>query len=227
MKNPRALILGLAPAALLVFAPPATAQPAVDARLSVAADARESGALESETRATVEGSFTPELGFASEHGRATTSSTAAASTLPETGASSATRFGASYRVDLGPAKKARVFVGGSGSWRRNGDAWSEADSDGRTAFLNLELRPRPGTTLRTGYRLADRSFTALTALDQLEQDAFLSLNLNLPSRTTLIAESHFGWKSYQGEALPDLIPAPLPRRRLPVRAGTEPAWAGA
>jgi hypothetical protein len=108
-------------------------------------------------------------------------------------------------MDLGSARKARLFTGGTASWRRNGGAWSDADYDAWGAFANAEWRPRIGVALRAGYRLADRSFAQLTELDQLEQDAFASANVNLPSRTTLILESHFGWKSYAGAA-PEVTP---------------------
>jgi hypothetical protein len=226
MKRQLALTLGLAAAALSVLARPAAAQPAVEARLGVALDALEPVAFESETRGTIEGSFAPELGFASQRGRVYYQLEGGSFNTPGDWSFLNHALGGSYRVDLGSAEKARLFVGGSGSWRRNGDAWSEADYDALAAFVNLELRPRSGVTLRTGYRLADRSFAQLTELDQLEQDAFASLNLNLQSRTTLIAESHFGWKSYQGEALHQDLPAAAPTSPGP-SSGSGDGWNGA
>lgn len=199
MTNSPSLMFGLISVALSAVAQSANAQPAVDARLAVALDALRPSAFERETRGTIEGSLTPELTFASQRGRVYYEFEGGSFNTPGDWSFISHAIGASYRVDLKEAEKARLFAGGTGSWRRNGDAWSEANYDALTAFVNFELRPREGLTLWTGYRLADRSFDQLRELDQFEQDTFFSLNLNLRSRTTLIAESHFGWKSYQGE----------------------------
>ena len=199
MTNSPSLMFGLISVALSALAQSANAQPAVDARLAVALDALRPSAFERETRGTIEGSLTPELTFASQRGRVYYEFEGGSFNTPGDWSFISHAIGASYRVDLKEAEKARLFAGGTGSWRRNGDAWSEANYDALTAFVNFELRPREGLTLWTGYRLADRSFDQLRELDQFEQDTFFSLNLNLRSRTTLIAESHFGWKSYQGE----------------------------
>ena len=199
MTNSPSLMFGLISVALSAVAQSANAQPAVDARLAVALDALRPSAFERETRGTIEGSLTPELTFASQRGRVYYEFEGGSFNTPGDWSFLSHAIGASYRVDLKDAEKARLFVGGTGSWRRNGDAWSEANYDALAAFVNFELRPREGLTLWTGYRLADRSFDQLRELDQFEQDTFFSLNLNLRSRTTLIAESHFGWKSYQGE----------------------------
>ncbi len=202
--------LGIALASLSALSPPANAQPGVDARFALALDALKPSVFQSETRGTIEGSVVPELTFASQRGRAYYEFEGGSFNTPGDWSFVSHALGASYRVDLKDAEKARLFAGGSGSWRRNGDAWSEANYDALAAFVNLELRPRAGLTLRTGYRLADRSFAELTELNQFEQDTFVSLNLNLQSRTTLIVESHFGWKSYQGETFYGSAPTPVP-----------------
>jgi len=95
--------------------------------------------------------------------------------------------------------KARLFLGASGARRSNGYAWSSADYRALGAMANVELRPASTTTLRIGYRVDSRSFPQIAELDQLEQDGFASLLLNLPTRTTLIGELHLGTKSYAGE----------------------------
>lgn len=210
MTRSLTLILGLVSVALWAQARPANAQPAVDARLAVALDALSPSAFESERRGTIEGTLTPELSFASQRGRVYYEFEGGSFNTPGDWSFVSHALGASYRLDLKDAEKARIFAGGSGSWRRNGDAWLEADYDALTAFVNFELQPHPGLTLWTGYRLADRSFAQLTELDQFEQDTFVSLNLNLRSRTTLIAESHFGWKSYQGATLYESVTPPSP-----------------
>jgi hypothetical protein len=106
---------------------------------------------------------------------------------------------ARYAFDLG--ERSRLFVGTTGTLRRNGDAWSEADWSGLAGWANLEMKPRAETTVRTGYRIDRRVFADLPSLDQTEHDLFLSVLANLKTRTTLIAESHVGFKSYAGELL--------------------------
>ena len=134
----------------------------MDARLAVALDALRPSAFERETRGTIEGSLTPELTFASQRGRVYYEFEGGSFNTPGDWSFISHAIGASYRVDLKEAEKARLFAGGTGSWRRNGDAWSEANYDALTAFVNFELRPREGLTLWTGYRLADRSFDQLS-----------------------------------------------------------------
>lgn len=202
--------LGLASIVVSALAHPANAQPAVNARLAVALDALRPSAFERETRGTIEGAVTPELSFASQRGRVYYEFEGGSFNTPGDWTFVSHAMGASYRVDLQDAEKARLFAGGSGLWRRNGDAWSQANYDALAAFLNFELRPREDLTLWTGYRLTNRSFDQIAELGQFEQDAFFSLNLNLRSRTTLIAESHFGWKSYEGATRYESVTPPVP-----------------
>ena len=211
MNTQVSLTLWLFTAALAAVPWPAHAQPTVDARLAVALDALDPSAFESESRGTFQGSFAPSASFASQRGRVYYELDGGSFNAPGNWTFLAHALGASYRVDLADDEKAHLFVGGSGSWRRNGEAWSETDYDALVAFANLELRPRSGVTLRTGYRLAERSFAQIPDLGQFEQDAFVSLNVNLQSRTTLIAESHFGFKAYQGETFYEALSSATPQ----------------
>ena len=147
MTNSPSLMFGLISVALSGVAQSANAQPAVDARLAVALDALRPSAFERETRGTIEGSLTPELTFASQRGRVYYEFEGGSFNTPGDWSFISHAIGASYRVDLKEAEKARLFAGGTGSWRRNGDAWSEANYDALAAFVNFELRPREGLTL--------------------------------------------------------------------------------
>ena len=109
------------------------------------------------------------------------------------------------RLDL-REETARLYLGGSASWRSNGEAWSYADYRALGAFANLELRPSLTTTVRLGYRVDARNFPHIPELDQLEQDGFASVLLNFPTRTTLIGELHLGTKSYEGAGLGFVAP---------------------
>ena len=192
MNKQMTLTLWLFTAALAAVPWPAHAQPTVDARLAVALDALDPSAFESESRGTFQGSLAPSVSFASQRGRVYYELDGGSFNAPGDWTFLAHALGASYRVDLADDEKTRLFVGGSGSWRRNGEAWSETDYDALVAFANLELRPRSGVTLRTGYRLAERSFAQIPDLDQFEQDAVASPNVNLQRRTPLVAEAHLG-----------------------------------
>lgn len=92
----------------------------------------------------------------------------------------------------------RVHLGARGTLRRNGLDWAAADYKGALAFANAELGLGAQSKLRFGYSLAGREFTGLPELDHVQHDAFGSLLINLPSRTTLLGEAHLGAKSYGG-----------------------------
>ncbi|HSD29278.1 MAG TPA: hypothetical protein VLL75_18390 [Vicinamibacteria bacterium] len=98
-------------------------------------------------------------------------------------------------------EKRRVYLGVSGRLRRNGEAWSAADYQGFSAMANVEWVIAPTVNLRVGTRLDARRFADLPELDQLQPDGFVSLLVNLPSRTTLLGEVHLGGKWYEGAAL--------------------------
>jgi hypothetical protein len=110
-------------------------------------------------------------------------------------------FGSTWRSNAAADATRTLFAGADVAWRANGASWAAADYKGLGVFVNAEYRPRAGTTLRTGYRLDTRRFPDLRALDQQEHSAFVSALVNLPSRTTFIAEVRVGAKSYNTSAL--------------------------
>jgi hypothetical protein len=89
-----------------------------------------------------------------------------------------------------------IFTGASGTWRTNGDSWAAADYHALGLFLNAEWTPRETRTIRAGYRADIRAFRDMPELNQVEHGAFGSVLVNLPSRTTLIAEVQAGAKRY-------------------------------
>ncbi|MGE0452376.1 MAG: hypothetical protein AB7O37_05730 [Vicinamibacteria bacterium] len=195
-----------------------SAQASLDARISGSLDALDS-AYGAETRGNVAGRFAPELGFAAGHGTLSYTFDGATYAAPGWGSLSHA-FGGLCRIDLARDGKATLFAGADAVLRRNGELWSDADFDGLGARLNLELRPRSGLTLRSGYRFDDRSFAELPALDQSEHRLFASAHATLPSRTTLIAEVQWGAKAYAGEPLLAAIALPAPSD-TPSAAGTD------
>lgn len=112
-----------------------------------------------------------------------------------------------YRFELAAEGRGRLFLGASGALRDNGADWGQADYRAAGLMANSQWRLGPRATLRFGYRFDLRRFPDLEALDQEQHDGFASLLVNLPSRTTLVAEAHVGAKSYAGEALTFTLPA--------------------
>ncbi|HEY7509290.1 MAG TPA: hypothetical protein VIG50_03510 [Vicinamibacteria bacterium] len=115
------------------------------------------------------------------------------------------RAGGVSATDLGGG--ARLFLGLDATLRANGEAWSAADFRALGALMNLELRPAQAMTAWLGYRIDSRRFPDLPALDQLQHGGHAGLRLNLPSRTTVIAQVHVGGKSYEGEPLTIATPS--------------------
>jgi hypothetical protein len=89
-----------------------------------------------------------------------------------------------------------IFTGASGTWRTNGESWAAADYNALGLFLNAEWKPRETRTIRAGYRADFRAFRDMPELNQVEHEGFGSFLVNLPSRTTLIAEVQAGAKRY-------------------------------
>ena len=121
------------------------------------------------------------------------------------------RFG--KLAEDGKPAPAAAFVGGSVAWRSNGTSWAAADYRAAALFANLERHPSATSTVRLGYRVDVRDFPDFSQLDQIEHDGFGSVLLNLPSKTTLIAEVHGGAKNYQGGLV--LVEVPVSPTDLP------------
>ncbi len=135
--------------------------------------------------------------------------------------------GATYRLPLGESGGNSLYLGGSASWRRNGSSWAAADFHAVGMVANVEIKPRETVALRLGYRADIRSFSDLPELDQVQHDGFFSVLVNLPSRTTLIGETHVGAKSYaaNSDSMP-AITAGLPAQ-VSARPGGSGPWIGA
>ncbi len=161
-----------------------------------------------ESRGTIDGGLDAEALFASERGRVFYALDAGTFSTP--GDWSFLQHDAGMTWRLGDTSGPHVFLGASGTLRRNGDAWAAADYDAVGAKANFVWSPRAGLTLRAGARADARRFGEIPALDQVEGRGFASVLANLPSRTTLIGEVVLGGKSYAGETI--LVPVERPRR---------------
>lgn len=190
------LLIGLAaiPAA-------ASAQITLDASIGSALQSlHEAGSAATQGQGTLTGGGEVGVDFATEKGRVSYALERGAYAQRGDWSFLQHRLAGRYRFDLGP--RWRLHAGAETTLRRNGAEWSFADYDAAGIFVNLEGRPVDGMTLRSGYHLDARSFPTIPSLDQTEKGAFASLLLNLPSRTSLIAEARAGMKAYAGEAMP-------------------------
>jgi len=189
---------------------PVLAQPAVTAQLGGSFDSVALSGEEALWRGALAGRVAPEIQFAGERARVFYVLDGASAGEPGSWRSMDQRLGGTYRLDLGGGGQARVFLGADATFRRNGELWRDVNFDAWGAGLNLELRPRAGATLRTGYRVDDRSFANAPELDHSQHEGFVSLNLNLRTRTTLISEARMGWKGYAPQVSPLALPPVSP-----------------
>jgi hypothetical protein len=196
--------VAFAAAALVVAAAPAFPQASFEATVGGSLEALRGATVGATGRSSVSGGASLGLEFDEECGSLSYDVEGGTYATPGDWSYLLHRPRARYQIDLGTGK--HLYLGATGTVRRNGDAWASADYAGVGGFANLELKPAPGTTLRAGYRLDRRWFPEISDLDQAEHDVFASLLVNLPSRTTLIAESHLGFESYAGE--PTVAPGP-------------------
>jgi hypothetical protein len=104
--------------------------------------------------------------------------------------------GATWQARKADSAGPAIYTGASAVWRTNGDSWAAADYRAVGFFANAEWKSVETRTIRAGYRLDLRRFPDMPVLDQVEHEGFGSILLNLPTRTTLIAELQGGAKRY-------------------------------
>ena len=189
--------------ALAAPAPAVFAQARLEATVAGAAESFTAAGAGAEGRHAVAGSFEAEYALGSR-GRFFYELDAGDFSTPGAWTYALHRAGGVSVTDLGGGT--RLFLGLDATLRANGEDWSSADFRALGGMANLELRPAKTLTLRLGYRLDARRFPDLPALDQLQHGGHAGLRLNLPSRTTVIAEVHVGGKSYEGDAATVLTP---------------------
>ncbi len=173
------------------------AQPAFTASLGRAFNALSALPTDVSTRQTTAASIEAEHEFANQRFRLFYEMDAGTFTTEGDWHYSLHTAGATYRIPFGSDAKNTVFLTASGSLRSNGLDWETAGFRALGIRANVQLQPRETAAIRFGYRMDARTFPDLAALDQIEHDAFVSVLVNLPTRTTLVGEIHAGAKSYQ------------------------------
>ncbi len=183
---------------LLAIASPALAQPSLTATFGGSLDSFRPAGTPQESRENLAGALNVEHLFADGRGRVAYDMDAGDYDSPGDWSFFQHTAGFTYRFGQAEADARKLYLNGSFVVRSNGEAWTNAAYAGFGAGLNAEFHPREGATVRAGYRTDYRSFDDYTALTQFEHRGFGSLLLNLPSRTTLIAETQVGGKLYDG-----------------------------
>ncbi len=189
-------VLGTAVVAVFATAALATAQPKVDITVGQSLDAwTAQGGDSNERRAVLAAAI--DQAFADARGRVWASSDLFTYSTPGDWTSLQLASGGSWTLTLSEDRSA-IYVGGSGLLRRNGDAWTAANVTAGSAFANIAFTPRPTASVRAGYSVDVRRFDDIASLDHVQQNAFVSGLVNLPSRTTLVGEVTLGAKHYAG-----------------------------
>jgi hypothetical protein len=190
--------LVLAYSVFLGAPPPALAQPGISVSIARTMSSIDEAALDRERRQTMAGSVEAE--HVSNEGRLRLFYEFDGGSFTTEGD---WRYfehaaGATLRLPFGSDDQPRhaVYLAANGVFRDNGSSWSAVNYRGLRLMANVELRPRDTATYRIGYRLDRRVFPSLPELDQLHHDGFVSVLVNLRSRTTLVGEAHVGAKSY-------------------------------
>jgi hypothetical protein len=206
---PIALLLALTVTPAVPLSARLYAQPSLTLRLGGAFDAFRPVAAPTEARRNLSGRLSVDNVFAAERGRLFYDLDAGSFDSPGDWSYRLHELGASYRVAGADSGHRRLFVTGSLSGRRNGDAWTSADYTAAGAGFNVEVEPTNGATFRTGYRADVRRFSDLSALTQLEQRVFASVIANFQTRTTVIAEGQLGAKHYDGWVFTEVTPVAI------------------
>ncbi len=210
MIQPRTVLVT---ALLLAVTAPLAAQPSLRVTLGGAFDSFQPtvGALES--RRTAAGTLKLDQVFAAGRGRVFYDLDAGTYDSPGDWSYQLHETGASYRLSGSDTTGRSVFLTGSLTSRRNGEAWTSANYTAAGGGINVKLLPRGGTTFRAGYNADFRRFSDLSALTQVEHRGFASLLSSFQTRTTVIVEGQIGAKQYDGvvavEGAPDSVIDPM------------------
>lgn len=179
---------------------PVSAQPSISATLGGSFDSYSASSGSNESRRNVAGTLNIDNLFAAGRGRVFYGLDAGNYDSPGDWSFQVHEAGLSYRLAGTDTSRRTFTLSGALSTRRNGDAWTGADYTAGGVGARVELHPREGTTLRSGYHADARRFGDLSALTQLEQRVFASLTSSFQTRTTLVMESQIGTKRYDGLA---------------------------
>jgi hypothetical protein len=214
---------------LVVSAPSLSwGQPSLSASLGQGVESLAAPGAGSDAQGELAGAARLEYAFAAERARVGYDVDVTTYAVPGDWRSVSHVLSGRYRFDAGSRGRASLFVGGETAFRRNGSAWDAADFDAAGAFANYELKPSDTSSVRAGYRLDVRRFRDIAGLDHLEQAAFGSVRVNLPSRTTLIGEVAVGAKHYRGGiATVAAVAAAVPTTAAGASGGTQGTGIGA
>lgn len=193
-----ALFLALTAPLATPLTTPLAAQPSLSVTLGSAFDAFRPVAGAAESQRNIVGSVSADNVFAAGRARAFYDLDAGTYDSPGDWSYRLHTAGASYRLGGSDSSGRSILLTGALASRRNGDAWTSADYTAAGAGLSVELHPRVGTTLRSGYRADFRRFGDLAALTQTEHRGFVSLLSSFQTRTSVIFEGQLGAKQYDG-----------------------------
>ena len=85
------------------------------------------------------------------------------------------------------------------SKRYNKNTFNLYDLNDMNGYANIQSKIVLGFLMNIGYNFQDRHFINLSQYSYVEHSAFLRLSKFLPTKTTIIFETDFGYKKYSGK----------------------------
>ncbi|KAA3610070.1 MAG: hypothetical protein D8M58_07465 [Calditrichaeota bacterium] len=101
-------------------------------------------------------------------------------------------------VNFGKDDYHSFYFGANWALRKNGEDYNYYDYDQLFAYTNFRL-DLDGLFIKAGYNFRYRSYTNIPDLTNYRHFIFLQANRSFESKTTIILETHFGYKSFTGQ----------------------------
>ncbi|UBM63497.1 hypothetical protein LA303_05890 [Candidatus Sulfidibacterium hydrothermale] len=119
-------------------------------------------------------------------------------------------LGAAYVHALGKDKHVKLYLGGNWFLRKNRTEYNYYDYNQIYMYNNWQIQINK-TFLKVGYNFRYRDYAYLTDLSNAQHYLFLQLNHSFQTRTSIIFETDFGYKSFKGVETYSVITVPTGR----------------
>ena len=106
-------------------------------------------------------------------------------------------FGGSYYKSFGDKDKHKFYMGGNWLSRYNKEEYNYYNYKQLYLFTNQRFNLN-GLFLKTGYNFRYRSYAEIPDLTNYQHYLFLQANRSFKTRTSIIIETDFGYKSFKG-----------------------------
>jgi len=107
-------------------------------------------------------------------------------------------FGLNYNYSFGNEDRHTLYLGSDGTMRLNGEDYNYYDYTQIYLYSNIRF-DLDFLFVKAGYNFRYRNYSNLPDLNNFRHFVFLQANKSFASRTTIIFEADFGYKSFAGE----------------------------